>query len=57
MEQITISQLIKELTVLKQLHGDIKIYHIAFGSLEQVYSVKVETINPKKKPEKAVVLH
>lgn len=61
MEQITISKLIKELTALKQLHGDLKVYHIAYGSVEQIYTVKVDVILKKEKDkqtkQEAVLLY
>ena len=43
MEPVTISKLIKELTALKQLHGDLKVCNIVYGSIEQIYTVTVET--------------
>jgi hypothetical protein len=56
MEQVTLSKLIQELLTLKHLHGDLNVYHITYGAVEQVYTVRVEVLL-KKDNEKAVVLY
>jgi len=56
MEQITITQLINELATLKKMHGDLKICHIAYGAIEKVYSVRVDTAIKKETKEKEKVI-
>lgn len=61
MEPITISKLIRELTVIKQLHGDLKVCNIVYGDVERIYAVKLETYlkrdkNKQIKEEEKVVL-
>ena len=58
MEHLKISDLINELTNLKKRHGDIKIYHIVYGSIEKVYTVSAETLIKKdtNETEKVVLI-
>ena len=35
--------MIQELSILKQMHGDLKVCNIVYGNIEQIYAIKEET--------------
>lgn len=58
MEQFTVSEMITKLQEILEKYGNLKVYHVEFGSCEKVKNIVVDTIICKEHSKnKSVIIN